>query len=536
MVKSSSQRRTGTILFALLMAAFFGLASAASQSDGSPPQPDALLLQLSVSGPEMPAVRFLHDRHTDALAPKNDCKTCHLNTTPAYVFKFKRLENGTVAGDMALYHDNCIGCHEEKAGGGAPHGPLTGECRACHLEKGPGELSRALIALDKSLHYRHVAAKVIAPPTAADDTNCGACHHRYDPAAKQIFYQKGSEESCRYCHQAQVFDTARPLREASHSACVNCHRLTTERSQKAGPVECRGCHAADAQAAFEVVADVPRIERNQPDAVLLAAPLPPTAPDTAAAPARMQAVAFDHRAHETQAADCRGCHHAALDKCSTCHTPRGIEKGGFVSLEQAMHDRATTRSCTGCHDRAQRADTCAGCHPVRGNVPATAVTATCTPCHAIEQAAPPLPPTPEARAALARQAVSERLAKVALPLADDRIPETVTIDGMVDLYGPAAFPHRRIVKRLTAQADASRIASHFHDGGLALCQGCHHNTPASERPPGCAACHGAAFSAATDDRPGLKGAYHGQCITCHQVMKIQKPAATDCTGCHAKRT
>jgi len=38
------------------------------------------------------------------------------------------------------------------------------------------------------------------------------------------------------------------------------------------------------------------------------------------------------------------------------------------------------------------------------------------------------------------------------------------------------------------------------------------------------------------EKLGLKGAYHGQCMTCHQRMGIEKPLSTDCTACHPKKT
>ena len=37
-------------------------------------------------------------------------------------------------------------------------------------------------------------------------------------------------------------------------------------------------------------------------------------------------------------------------------------------------------------------------------------------------------------------------------------------------------------------------------------------------------------------RPGLKAAYHGQCMTCHKEMKLEKPASTNCVACHEKKT
>ncbi|MCP4020221.1 MAG: cytochrome c3 family protein, partial [Desulfobacteraceae bacterium] len=65
--------------------------------------------------------------------------------------------------------------------------------------------------------------------------------------------------------------------------------------------------------------------------------------------------------------------------------------------------------------------------------------------------------------------------------------------------------------------------------------GCHHNSPASLTPPKCSSCHGKS-SDLKADKPGLKGAYHGQCITCHQKMEVKTVLPTDCTKCHEKKS
>jgi len=93
------------------------------------------------------------------------------------------------------------------------------------------------------------------------------------------------------------------------------------------------------------------------------------------------------------------------------------------------------------------------------------------------------------------------------------------------------MPHLKILARLDAPIRASRLARQFHGTVEAMCAGCHHHSPAGERPPRCAACHGPT-AAATMDKPGLKVAYHRQCIGCHQRMGIDKQG---CTDCHAER-
>jgi hypothetical protein len=53
-------------------------------------------------------------------------------------------------------------------------------------------------------------------------------------------------------------------------------------------------------------------------------------------------------------------------------------------------------------------------------------------------------------------------------------------------------------------------------------------------PPLCESCHGEPFDEAELHTPGLFGAYHRQCIGCHQEMEIE-PQAQDCEGCHAPK-
>jgi hypothetical protein len=75
-----------------------------------------------------------------------------------------------------------------------------------------------------------------------------------------------------------------------------------------------------------------------------------------------------------------------------------------------------------------------------------------------------------------------------------------------------------------------------------MCQGCHHNSPASKNPPSCASCHAKPFDPATPDRPGLKAAYHGQCMSCHKAMGMtelkkggETSSATSCVVCHDEK-
>jgi hypothetical protein len=120
-------------------------------------------------------------------------------------------------------------------------------------------------------------------------------------------------------------------------------------------------------------------------------------------------------------------------------------------------------------------------------------------------------------------------------IALDQAPETVTIKALADEYEKVTFPHRKMIEKLAQGVQDSRLAASFHKGTATLCEGCHHHSPASPKPPQCASCHGRSSEALNLTRPGLKAAYHQQCLQCHDKMGLEKPASRDCTACHAKR-
>ena len=160
---------------------------------------------------------------------------------------------------------------------------------------------------------------------------------------------------------------------------------------------------------------------------------------------------------------------------------------------------------------------------------------TCGRCHNVDKTRiDELPMSAEKKAELARETFYAASTQPAIPPID-QIPETVTINIMANKYEAVTLPHRKIISKLADGMKDDRMAGFFHSDQTTMCMGCHHNSPASMQPPKCASCHGKTFSTSQDKRPGLMGAYHGQCISCHQIMKIEKPRATDCIGCHKKR-
>ena len=65
-------------------------------------------------------------------------------------------------------------------------------------------------------------------------------------------------------------------------------------------------------------------------------------------------------------------------------------------------------------------------------------------------------------------------------------------------------------------------------GACATC----HNDMASNPPQSCARCHGLANEPDAPSRIGLKGAYHRQCIGCHERQPSLASAPTACASCH----
>lgn len=534
----------------VLTAAFLGLMyllgarglDAMSAADAAEPRADIIEIDtLKVFGHlTKPEVIFLHDAHTQALEKKGkDCSACHLpkSTEIKGTFteavegidplspKFKRLEDTARKEVMDIYHTFCTGCHAEMLEKEEETGPIT--CGGCHQE-GEVESSWTEIGMDRSLHARH---------NKAQKEKCEKCHHAYNEEKKELFYDKGKEGSCRYCHKEEKEENRISFRLAAHLDCVNCHRAIKAKNEVGGPIQCAGCHSPAGQAKIErlLPEEIPRMKRNQPDALLVGTGAKAPVLEGQLPAVRMEAVAFDHKGHEASNDTCRACHHASLEKCSNCHTLTGDEKGDFVNLEQAHHLVTSDKSCIGCH-RAETADPkCAGCHSFMSPTEKRDE-ATCLKCH--ERLGE------DAKEDIAEAEDAEALQKIARELIEDRtfseetypekdVPEKVVIKVMMDQYEAVELPHRKIVSKLVANLEGNKMAAFYHAEKGTLCQGCHHNSPTSVQPPKCITCHGKPFDENNLNRPGLLAAYHQQCMTCHERMGIEKPAG--CTGCHKKK-
>jgi DnaJ-class molecular chaperone len=147
-----------------------------------------------------------------------------------------------------------------------------------------------------------------------------------------------------------------------------------------------------------------------------------------------------------------------------------------------------------------------------------------------------VPSTAEAQVELAKRLLQSR-EPVKGTYAAEEIPEQVTINRFVNQYEGVNLPHRKIVsslvERMNGSKQAGKLASTFHDGKATVCQGCHHNSPASVKPPSCVSCHSRPFDEVNLMKPGLLGAYHQQCMGCHEAMEIKKPK--ECVECHKEK-
>lgn len=468
---------------------------------------------------EKSSVAFLHDKHTEALAQRNlDCTACHLTKNDQIYPKFKRTEDTGRIEVMNIYHDGCISCHGQMNLAKEKTGPV--ECDACHRTKDRYVSSGLPMGMDQSLHFRH---------SKASKNECRQCHHEYNEIEKTLFYAKGEEGTCRYCHAQETRGNLISMRLASHIACVNCHLKTKPAETIKPPVNCSGCHDAAIREKIKKATGIPRMDRNQPDAILLK-----TAPKNLIMDkgvSLMNLVLFDHKIHEKNNDTCRVCHHANLKSCKTCHTLNGSPEGKGISLERAAHKAGSPRSCVGCHSDRKQTENCAGCHSSKGS-PRKLPDAACSKCHSVAVPETGLSPDPAEEKALIASMLPSR-DRTAGAYSLEGIPERVVIKRLASQYEPVEFPHLKVVTALVDNIKDDHLAGYFHGSEGTLCQGCHHNSPLSRRPPNCGNCHPKLWSPDEPTKPGILGAYHQQCIGCHRTMNIEKPMG--CTECHKER-
>jgi hypothetical protein len=524
-VETLFRRRAGCALVV-----FLGVAIGQSPGCGADPveqereiNPSVIALELPerLGEAEQPVVEFDHASHAAALE-KEGCGSCHqAEADGALVF---RLERPAAREDrealMNSYHDTCMGCHKQRSTRHLRAGPVT--CGDCHAERAAGRSARDVMRFDYSLHGRHSKA-------FAD--KCENCHHVFNEEKKALEYKKGAESACADCHGEKDEGKTLSLANASHQDCVNCHLKRAREGEKSGPQACVGCHDASKKQKIEKLAEIPRIERNQPKTVRI---------DTEGG--KFSTVAFDHTAHEPLTASCSTCHHRTLEACEKCHTLRGSEKSKGVTSEVAYHAVHSEHSCVGCHELHTQDTGCAGCHQKLEPPPAESA---CSTCHngpgsppetrspmpeqvAMSEAGSAAPPPAEmSQTPASAPPVFTDVQQAPLPVYTDDFPERVTVGGIAREYKPSILPHGKIVSALDRSVRESKLARRFHGRTEVLCSGCHHQTPVGVRPPACGSCH-ADKGHPTVDKPALKVAYHVQCVECHQTMGIDKQGCTDC--------
>ncbi|MCP4756445.1 MAG: cytochrome C [Proteobacteria bacterium] len=469
---------------------------------------------------ERPGVVFHHDKHTIALEKKGkDCTTCHSSQDDKLVLKFKRTEDVDQETTLDVYHENCIGCHEETAADDEDSGPV--ECGTCHQEEPAVVASQRILDFDHSLHSRHIQAQ---------EGKCDSCHHgEYDQDRKKQPYKKGEEASCRSCHREETRGNTVSFKQASHQSCIDCHQDARKENKdpkvKIGSVQCTGCHEESHLQQIAKLDPVPRLDRNQPDVAFLKSV-------DLNSENLMNLVPFDHQRHEEANPTCRTCHHDTMDKCETCHTLTGSKKGGGIGLAQAMHQTGSERSCIGCHNQTQEEKSCKGCHAV---IPQTNVidNQACVSCHSVSVDS-------VKRVLRSGDEISPKQFKAPAaagsPVDLKALPEKVEIASISKEYQAVQFPHRLIVASMMKGIQNDKLAGYFHQEKDAVCQGCHHNSQGIvDPPPACISCHSAADVEKDSPIPDLKAAYHRQCFECHEAMEIEKPVSTDCTACHKEK-
>jgi len=189
-------------------------------------------------------------------------------------------------------------------------------------------------------------------------------------------------------------------------------------------------------------------------------------------------VTFSHGMHSLVAEDCATCHHHSqagqTPACSKCHGASSESKqSGIPGLKDAYH-----RQCIGCHREMDMGPTgCAECHTSKG-------------------------------AKVTKVAQEARIEKK-----PEKGPEVTILNTLEKLYERVTFSHD--IHTLLAED----------------CGTCHHHSEPGQT-PACKECHGAPFDPKNLNMPGLKGAYHLQCMGCHQEMES---GPTGCNECHAKK-
>ncbi len=478
---------------------------------------------------ERPQVIFNHSKHEEAFK-KEGCNTCHPEKDGQLIFDFpKKAGKKDKTSVMNAYHDECIDCHKKMSREDKKTGPVN--CGDCHKEKEKSiQVKYPVFEFDFYVHDKHV--KKLKEKIGKDD--CGLCHHSYDINEEDetlaLVYEKGTEESCYYCHEfgkkrgPELTAITRvaakkglDIRSASHQQCLNCHLKYQEEYLKKGekeacPTECMKCHTGKYRTLAELE-KISRPDRDQKDK-----------PFIDIENSKMKGVTFDHKSHETYSKTCRSCHHETLNACDTCHSLTGKPEGNGINVANAYHHVFSEHSCAGCHNKKKEEKKCAGCHhyiqamdietmnPKKEN---------CATCHTGKRDVLPMP-KPFSTAGLSK----------------DKVKKEVEIKVLEKEFEPSKFPHLDIIDKLVKVSNDSKMATYFHRNIQTLCEGCHHRSVSEaeaqkDTPPNCKNCHMTAYDKQNLNKTRLLSAYHRQCLGCHEKMELEK--GRKCKECHKEK-
>jgi len=471
---------------------------------------------------ERPQVVFDHGLHSDKFKEQG-CKTCHPLTSDwnlIFDFPFKPVVRNRES-VMDSYHERCISCHRKMINARKKAGPI--KCGNCHVKELESvNIRYPIFEFDFYYHNKH-------DKKLKDIKDyCSLCHHTYDIEEENeelaLVYEKGTEESCYYCHElgkergpelTAITNVAAKkgltVRKVTHSRCLNCHIDYNKKGLKAGPFVCSKCHTGKFRTVAEL-AKIPRPDRDQPEK-----------PFINIKNGRMKGILFNHKFHETNAKTCRACHHETLNACKNCHALTGSPEGKGINIAGAYHDVFSEIGCAGCHKIRKSEKNCAGCHhhllemDLQAKGPKKTI---CSLCHSGKR-----------EYLIPRQSisVSELYAK--------KVPEKVTIKILEKEYEPTIFPHLKIIKKLVEISNESKMATYFHGNIQTICEGCHHHRRIDAEvkkntPPFCRNCHTISFDPQNLNRPRLLAVYHRQCMGCHEKMNIK---AKGCADCHKEK-
>lgn len=465
---------------------------------------------------EYAPVLFNHFNHVKALE-KQGCKICHPTDSEGklrFVFPKEFLNIKDKEELKNLYHLRCIECHQKLKDQVKKVGPTRLICGECHINYyNKKNITYPKFDFDFEYHYKH---------NEKIKNKCEKCHHSYDinekDPNKAKKYIKGKEESCYYCHDLsikrgkdtfkiqQIVQTKRlNISQAFHSLCLNCHVENIQKGEKSGPIVCNKCHTGIYKS-MEELTNVKRPDRGQKEMSFMLVD-----------EAKMKGVLFNHKLHENLLPKCRYCHHERLEKCSNCHTLKGDEKANFVNLLTIYHFIYSNKTCRGCHlSLTKNKNECLSCHHIikieeKSQVKKEKI---CIKCH-----------TGEKRILVYKQ----------LKIEDSKIKpkKEVYIDIISKEFEKAYMPHEKIIKALLEINNKNKLALYFHNRVETICEGCHHNIDfksIKDKMPKCSNCHPIVANHIYPKINKLQGAYHGQCIKCHEYLAIKN--ALKCDSCH----